>query len=349
MHDNAVNYFVLFDQLEWQTGSGGDASHGTPTAGSARDRDRLWFRTEGEAEDGDWNRRGAPAVRPRHSRAGGTWWPASGRTSRPGRRRRGRRSASRGWRRTGSRWRPRPTSARRAAPQFRFETEYDLLLTNRLVLQPLVELDVYGKADPERRIGAASARVKPGLRLRYEFRRELAPYVGVAWERKFGETADFAEADGEAIRRAATGDGPPVVVLVMARDLATEGTSWASVTGFAAWLGVSSSSTLLGAMPVSALAEALTISVFRPESPPMRRAGRGQLLLPGLRRQRPRRRTRPPTPRSAERRPSRSRCPLNRPCGPLSRRAASGVVPRLDALRGTHRSTSIILNVSILR
>ena len=37
---------------------------------------------------------------------------------------------------------------------FRFETEYELLLTNRLVLQPLVELEIYGKSDPERGIGA---------------------------------------------------------------------------------------------------------------------------------------------------------------------------------------------------
>ena len=58
----------------------------------------------------------------------------------------------------------------------RVETEYDLLLTNRLVLQPLLELEIYGRADPERRIGAGLSSGEIGLRLRYEFRREFAPY-----------------------------------------------------------------------------------------------------------------------------------------------------------------------------
>jgi copper resistance protein B len=80
---------------------------------------------------------------------------------------------------------------------FRFETEYELLLTNRLVLQPLVEAEIYGKADPERGIGAGLSSVDAGLRLRYEIRRELAPYVGVTWHRKFFGTADLAETAGE--------------------------------------------------------------------------------------------------------------------------------------------------------
>ena len=79
----------------------------------------------------------------------------------------------------------------------RVETEYDLLLTNRLVLQPLVEFEIYGRADPERRIDAGLSTGELGLRLRYEFRREFAPYVGVVWNRKFFGTADYAEAAGE--------------------------------------------------------------------------------------------------------------------------------------------------------
>ncbi|MGE0393431.1 MAG: copper resistance protein B, partial [Vicinamibacterales bacterium] len=79
----------------------------------------------------------------------------------------------------------------------RLETEYELLLTNRLVMQPLVELEVYGKADPARGLGAGLSHVDAGLRLRYEFRRELAPYAGVVWVRKFFGTADFARLAGE--------------------------------------------------------------------------------------------------------------------------------------------------------
>lgn len=64
--------------------------------------------------------------------------------------------------------------------------------TNRLVLQPLVELEIYGKSDPERGIGAGLNSGGAGLRLRYEFRREFAPYVGVTWTRKYFGTADLA-------------------------------------------------------------------------------------------------------------------------------------------------------------
>jgi copper resistance protein B len=80
---------------------------------------------------------------------------------------------------------------------FRGEVEYELLLTNRLVLQPLVDVEVFGKSDPERGIGAGLSTTEAGFRLRYEFRRELAPYVGVVWDNKFGGTADFARAAGE--------------------------------------------------------------------------------------------------------------------------------------------------------
>ena len=91
--------------------------------------------------------------------------------------------------------------------QLRLEVDYELLVTNRLVLQPLVELDVFGKADPDRRVGAGLSTAEAGVRLRYEIRRELAPYLGFTWQQKFGETGDFARADGHDVRslRLATG------------------------------------------------------------------------------------------------------------------------------------------------
>ena len=79
----------------------------------------------------------------------------------------------------------------------RFEVEYELLLTNRLVLQPLVEVEVFGKSDPERGIGPGLSTTDAGFRVRYEWRRESAPYVGVTWSRKWSKTASFAEAAGE--------------------------------------------------------------------------------------------------------------------------------------------------------
>ena len=79
----------------------------------------------------------------------------------------------------------------------RFEVEYELLFTNRLVLQPLFEAELVGKSDPERGVGAGLSTTDLGFRLRYEIRREFAPYLGITWSNKWGKTADFAEAAGE--------------------------------------------------------------------------------------------------------------------------------------------------------
>jgi copper resistance protein B len=79
----------------------------------------------------------------------------------------------------------------------RIEAEYDLLLTQRLVLQPRAELNFAAETIGDRRIGAGLSTSELGLRLRYEMRRQFAPYVGVSWTRAVGETADFARIDGE--------------------------------------------------------------------------------------------------------------------------------------------------------
>lgn len=79
----------------------------------------------------------------------------------------------------------------------RLEAEYDLLITQRLVLQPKAELDFAAQRERALGIGKGLSEVELGLRLRYEFAREFAPYVGVHWERKVGETARFAREDGE--------------------------------------------------------------------------------------------------------------------------------------------------------
>lgn len=86
------------------------------------------------------------------------------------------------------------TSGRSA---FRFESEYELLLTQRLILQPRFEANVYGRGDPQRGIGAGLSDATLGLRLRYEFSRQFAPYAGVEFERRFGATARLARNVGE--------------------------------------------------------------------------------------------------------------------------------------------------------
>ena len=80
----------------------------------------------------------------------------------------------------------------------RLQLEYDELLTQRWVLQPKIEFNLYGRDDPQRGIGSGLSDAELAFRLRYEIRRETAPYVGIVYRQRFGHTADFARAQGEA-------------------------------------------------------------------------------------------------------------------------------------------------------
>lgn len=79
----------------------------------------------------------------------------------------------------------------------RLEAEYEILLSQQLILSPAIELDFRGEDDPELHIGSGLVTAEAGLRLRYEIRREFAPYLGISWEKSFGDTADLLEAEGE--------------------------------------------------------------------------------------------------------------------------------------------------------
>lgn len=79
---------------------------------------------------------------------------------------------------------------------FRLAAQYELLFSQKLILQPRFEANLYGKADPERDLGSGLSDLTAGLRLRYEFRREFAPYIGIEWVGKYGGTADLARAAG---------------------------------------------------------------------------------------------------------------------------------------------------------
>ena len=79
----------------------------------------------------------------------------------------------------------------------RLEGYYDQRITQRLILQPRAELNFAAQDVPENRIGSGLSNAELGLRLRYEIRREFAPYVGVSWDRRFGDTARYARADGD--------------------------------------------------------------------------------------------------------------------------------------------------------
>jgi copper resistance protein B len=197
VHDRKFMSFVLFDQLEWQgAGSGGFNLENTSWFGG--DVDRLWIRAEGESDDG---RVDSAFVHALWGRSFSRWWDvvAGARQDvRPG--------DPQTWAAVGIQglapyWFEVQATGYIGAggrTHARFEVEYDLLLTNRLILQPVVEVELYGKDDRERGVGAGLSSIESGLRLRYEIRRELAPYVGMTWDRKLFGTADLARERGES-------------------------------------------------------------------------------------------------------------------------------------------------------
>jgi copper resistance protein B len=77
------------------------------------------------------------------------------------------------------------------------EVEYDLLITQRLIFQPRLETSIAVQEVQKYGIGGGFNHIELGARLRYEIRREFAPYLGLSWHRKLGATADFAREDGE--------------------------------------------------------------------------------------------------------------------------------------------------------
>ncbi|MGT2478172.1 copper resistance protein B [Methylobacterium oryzae CBMB20] len=80
---------------------------------------------------------------------------------------------------------------------FRGNASYDLYLTQRLILQPQIEMNAYSKADRGRELGSGVSDIDMGLRLRYEFTREIAPYVGLSYQQFLGGTADYRRRSGE--------------------------------------------------------------------------------------------------------------------------------------------------------
>lgn len=78
----------------------------------------------------------------------------------------------------------------------RVSAEYEIMLTQNWVISPEVSLEFFGQNDPATQRGSGLSTAQAGLRLRYEIRREFAPYIGVNWQKKFGNTADYSRLHG---------------------------------------------------------------------------------------------------------------------------------------------------------
>lgn len=81
----------------------------------------------------------------------------------------------------------------------RLTASYDMLLTQRLILQPRVEINLAAATVEQWGVGSGLNDLSVDLRLRYEIRREFAPYLGVTWFQRFGKTADLVRSEGENI------------------------------------------------------------------------------------------------------------------------------------------------------
>ena len=81
----------------------------------------------------------------------------------------------------------------------RFTAEYEWMITQRWVLAPEAVINIHSKDEEARGIGSGLSNTQVGLRLRYEVRREFAPYIGINWSNKYGNTATFAKNEGEKV------------------------------------------------------------------------------------------------------------------------------------------------------
>ena len=197
-HGDSVHSYFLANRLEaW------DADHGTGMAWEAqawigKDTERVWIRSEGERAGGETE---AADVELLYGRSISPWWEAVAGVRHDFKPGDSQSHLAIGVMGLAPQWFEIEATAylsEHGRVSARIETEYELLLTNRLILQPLVEASFQGGSDPQRGIGSGLGSVEAGLRLRYEVTRQFAPYIGLVHERAFGGTADFRREAGEA-------------------------------------------------------------------------------------------------------------------------------------------------------
>lgn len=199
VHDNSVQRLVLVNRLEAWNADGGAGLLWEGQAWIGTDLDRLWLRSEGERVAG---RTESADLEVLYGRSVAPWWDVVigvRHDFKPGH--------SQDFAAVGviglapQKFEIGATAYIGTSGQtaLRFEAERELLLTNRLILQPLIEANLYGKDDTQRGIGSGLSTMEAGLRLRYEVVREFAPYIGIVRERAFGGTADARRVEGESI------------------------------------------------------------------------------------------------------------------------------------------------------
>ncbi len=200
MHDDPLAWKVEAEELEWRQDGGRDDLHWDVVGWLGYDANRLWLKSEGEREPGTTAENQIELL---WGHAATTWWDSM----------LGLRVDSGAL----------PTRVYAAfgvqgeAPQFvhveatayvgdrldaglRLQADYDWLLTQRLVLAGRAEAEWWSDAADREPRGSAASQATLGLRIRYEIRRELAPYAGLEWTRALGDSAELARVDREPVR-----------------------------------------------------------------------------------------------------------------------------------------------------
>lgn len=197
VHDNGIFSYVLVDRLEGWSADPGTGIGWEVQSWIGTDLNRLWIRSEGERVDGRLHDADLELL---YGHSVGPWWDVVAGVRHdaiPG--------APRDFAAIGVQGLS-PYKFEVAATGYvgtggqtaaRLEVEYETLLTNRLILQPRLEANLYGQDDARRGTGSGLSTAEFGLRLRYEFTRRFAPYIGVAREHAFGNTAQLRRDAGE--------------------------------------------------------------------------------------------------------------------------------------------------------
>jgi len=199
VHDNQIFAVFRADRLEYQTGEGNETVLWDVQAWAGSDYNKLWFKSEGswlidpekfeEAETELF-----------YSRNIATFWDLQIGVRHDFKPNPDRTFAALGLEGLAPYWFEVEATAYISDDgdlSAGFEAEYDLLFSQRLILQPRFETSVAVQEVEKYGVGRGINDIELGVRLRYEILREFAPYIGVSWHRKLGETADLARDEGE--------------------------------------------------------------------------------------------------------------------------------------------------------
>ncbi|MGF7205070.1 copper resistance protein B [Sphingobium olei] len=189
---------LMIDRLEYRAQDGIDGYHWEGEGWIGGDVNRLAIKSEGEGDIG-----GAlenAEVQALYSRAIDPWWNIVGGVRQDFRPQPERTYATIGIEGLAPYWfevEGQLFVSQKGDAHLRLEGSYDQRITQRLILQPAVEVNLAAQDVPEIGVASGLSDIELGLRLRYEIAREFAPYVGINWERKLGDTARYAHAAGD--------------------------------------------------------------------------------------------------------------------------------------------------------